>query len=107
MTFTMAAPGAALPPDRKPRARLAPLGNFLKDYTSPGVYEIVRAVTADGQWLFVRADDGSWAVGHLPSETEVKAGLGSLPACRAYVGSGQARTDFDRIQAEAEGAGNG
>ncbi len=109
MTFTVATPGAVLPPARKPKARLAPLGKFRKDWTSPGVSEVVEAVTADGEWMFERSDDGTWEAGHLPTKTVVKSRLGSLSACRTYAGSGKAAADLKRIKAEAatKGEGNG
>ncbi len=108
MTFTVAAPGAALPPARKPKAPAVPLGEFWKGYTSPGVYEVVKAATADGQWLFRRADDGTWeVVKAAPTETVVKPRLRSLPACRSYVAAGKAEADLERIQAKEKGNGSG
>jgi hypothetical protein len=106
MTFMLAVPGAVLPPAAakpKPKRPVAALGMLWKDYTSPGVYEVVKAVTADSEWLFERAEDGTWETGHLPTETVVKTGLRSLPACRAYAGSGRARADLKQIQAHERG----
>ena len=106
MRFSVAGPGTPRPaaPQPKPKPSLAPLARFKKDWTSPGVYEITRAVTAgpDGEpeWLFERSKDGTWATGHFPTETVVKAGLRDLRACRAYAGSGKAAEDLGRIQAE-------
>lgn len=101
-TFTMPPPRAPLPsPPVRPK-RLAPLGKFKKDYTSPGVYEITEAATKDGEWLFRRSDDSTWMTGHLPTRTVVKSPLGSLHACRAYVGSGKARADFEQIKSGSE-----
>lgn len=99
MTFTIIEPGTVIDPPAPPRTSLPRLGKVWKDYTSPGVYEVVKAVTADGEWLFEKAQDGTWDAGHLPTETVVKAGLRSLRACRSYVGSGRAREDLGRIQA--------
>lgn len=106
-TFTMAAPGTALSPPRAPQPRLPRLGKAWREYTGPGVREVVKAVTADGQWLFVRAADGTWSTGHLPTETVVRAGRRSLGSCRTYVGSGKALEDLERIQAEGRENGNG
>lgn len=107
MTFTMSTSGAALPPGRKLKAPLAPLGKVWKDWTVPGCWEPVKAVTTDGEWLFERAEDGTWNTGHLPTETEVKAGRRTLRACRAYVASGAAQGDLNRIQTEGKENGNG
>ncbi len=104
-TFIMAAPSAPRPPARKPKAPLARLGMFWKDCTSPGVYEVIKAVTADGEWLFERAADGTWNAGHLPTETVVKTGLRTLRTCRAYAGSGKARADLERLQANDSNEG--
>jgi hypothetical protein len=106
MTFTAAAPGSALPPPaRKPKSPLAPLGKFRRGCTGPGAYEVVEAVTADSEWMFERAGDGTWMTGHLPTETVVKTGLRDLRACRAYAGSGRAARDLERIQAESTEGG--
>jgi hypothetical protein len=102
MTFTTASPGAGLPPAPPQQPSLPRLGRAWKAYTGPGVYEVVKAVTADGQWLFVRAADGTWSTGHLPSETVVRAGRRSLGSCRAYVGSGQALEDLEQIRAAGQ-----
>jgi hypothetical protein len=106
-TFTIAAPSAPRPAPRKPKAPAARLGKFWRGWTSPDVYEVIKAVTADGEWLFARTGGGTWSTGHLPTETEVKAGLRDLPACRAYAGSGRAREDLERMQAETKENGNG
>ena len=104
--FTLAAPSAPRPLPARPKSPLAALGKFWKDCTSPGVYEVVKAVTDDGEWLFVRAADGTWSAGHLPTETEVKAGLRTLRACRLYAGSGKAAADLRQLQPEkTENAG--
>lgn len=101
MTFTVAPCRAPRPVAQKPS--LAAIGKRWKGYASPGVYEVIKAVTADGQWLFERAQDGTWNAGHLPSETVVKAGLRSLRACRVYAGSGKATADLERIQSHERG----
>jgi hypothetical protein len=100
VTFTLAAPAAppSLPP-AQPKTPLAPLGKRWKGYTAPGVYEVVKAVTVDGEWLFARAADVTWSTGHLPTETEVRTGFRTLRACRLYAGSGGAAADLKRIQA--------
>lgn len=107
MRFAVAAPGTPLTPAApkpKPTGRsVAALGKFWRGWTSPGVYEVIKAVTADGAWLFERAADGTWAAGHLPTEIVVKTGLGTLPACRAYAGSGKAQKDLVRLQAHQRG----
>ena len=100
MIFTLAAPSAPGPLPLKPKARLAPLGKFWREYTSSSVYEVVKAVTADGEWMFEREPNGTWSTGHLPTETVVKVRLRSLGACQAYVASGKAAADLKRIQAK-------
>jgi hypothetical protein len=61
------------------------------------------ARTKDGIWAFAREEDKttSWTVRHLPTKTVTEGFFGSLRQCRAYVASGEAQEDFDRIQAEA------
>lgn len=61
-------------------------------------------MTADGEWIFELAGDGTWSAGHLPTRTEVKNGLRSLPACRRYAGSGRAATDLELTAARAAAA---
>jgi hypothetical protein len=104
MRFSVAERGTALPPPSVQPLKLPRLAHVWKNWTSPGVWGPVKAVTADAEWLFVRAEDGTWAVGHLPTETEVKDGLRSPRACRLYVGEGSAQADLDRIQAEGREA---
>ena len=109
-TFTMAAPGEIFPrPSAQPDVPPAPLWKTRRDWTSLSVYEVVEAVTTDGEWMCELADDGTWTVGHLPTKTVVKPRLRSRGASRAYVASGKARADLDRIQAEAatKGEANG
>lgn len=96
--FTVAPPRIPFPGERTRRPVLPALGKIWRDYTAPGVYEAVQAVTADGQWLFQRQDGGTWATGHLPTKTEVKTGLRTLRACRAYAGSGKAAEDLRQAQ---------
>jgi hypothetical protein len=102
-----AAPGAGIPPSRKPKTPAVSLGEFERGWTSPGVYEVVKAVTADGEWRFERSQDGTWEAGHLPTETEVKTRLRSLSACCSYARSGAARADLERLQSEKMENGNG
>jgi hypothetical protein len=83
-----------------PPAQPARLGKIWKDYITPGVYEPVQAVTADGEWLIERMEDATWFVGHLPTQTEVKGQFKSLRAARVYIARGDARTDYDAITAE-------
>ena len=108
--FTLAPRGAAFPaPVREPKPAgplaSAPIGKSKRDYTASGSYEIVRAMTADGQWLFEMAEDGTWSVGHVPTETVVKTGPRTLRACRVYVGSGKAAAELKRIQDKENGNG--
>ena len=102
MTFTVAAPGTVLDPPRPRRPALPRLGKVWKEHTPSGFYEPVKAVTADGRWLFVRSANGAWSAGHLPTETAVRSGLRSLRACRTYIASGEALEDLERIQAEGK-----
>jgi len=71
-------------------------------------------VTADGKWLMTREEDdaSTWVVAHLPERKIIADCLGSLGQCQAYIGSGQAAEDLERVLAhergEHEGAqGNG
>jgi hypothetical protein len=67
-------------------------------------------VTADGEWLMERSeDDGTtWLVAHLPERVIVADYLGSLAQCQAYVGSGEAQADLERLRAAAgQENGNG
>lgn len=59
--------------------------------------------TRDGIWVLAHEEDDttSWTVGHLPTKTLVADFLSSLKQCRAYVGSGEAQADLERMQAEA------
>ena len=103
MSFTIIEPGTVITPPAPRRPRPSRLAYVERGWTSASVYEPVKAATEtdDGapEWLFVRADDGTWDAGHLPTETEVKTGLRSLGACQAYTGSGRAAADLERIQA--------
>ena len=93
MTFAVAAPGTPLPPASKPKPSLAPL--------KPSRSRWYR-VTSDEVWAFERLEDAgtTWTAAHLPSKTIVCDYLGSLGQCRAYVASGEAKEDLERIQAE-------
>jgi hypothetical protein len=71
--------------------------------TRDGLYQPVKAVTADSQWLFELGEDGAWECGHLPTSTVVERGLRSLHACRVYADSGKAREDLGRVQAHERG----
>lgn len=96
MSFTVAAPGT---PPRTSRRRL-PLAP-LKPSRCPWYRE-----TADGEWAFERGDDDgtTWTVARLPGKTIICGHLGSLGECRAYVASGEAQEDLDRIR-KTEGTG--
>ena len=101
MRFTVvpaAGVGLLIGQHRDPEPPLAPLG---KTRTQDGV--ITGAVTRDGEWVFERQEDGTWAAGHLLSKTVVRAGLPSLPACQAYVASGAARADLELATKENRG----
>lgn len=69
------------------------------------------AQTKDGTWAFAREEDEttSWTVTHLPTRTVMDSCVGTLTDCRAYVATGQAQEDLERIQVEAakNGEGNG
>ena len=107
MSFSVSRPGSPLPPQpRQPKPPLAPLGK-VRTVAGPDGPVIWAALTEDGQWRFERQDDDAttWAVGHVPTRTVVETCLGSLLDCRAYVGSGEAQHDLERIQAEAAAKG--
>jgi hypothetical protein len=66
--------------------------------------------TADGEWLMTREEDdaSTWVVAHLPERVIVADYMASLTECRAYVASGEAQADLERIQAAAgQENGNG
>lgn len=100
MKFSVADRGTALPPPSVQPVKLPRLAHVWKREVRPGVHEAYKAVTAGGEWLF-ELQGRKWAVGHLPTETELKGGFSSPRACRVYVGSGEAQTDLERIQAAA------
>lgn len=104
MTFTLAAPGANCPPPRRPKPPLAPLG-YVKKIPGRNGLEVWAALTADEQWMCERQDDDgtTWSVGHMPSKTVVTSCLGSLTQCRAYIASGEALADLERLQADGKG----
>lgn len=105
MRFTVAEPGTVLAPPSPRQPKLPRLGKVWRGWTSPGVYEPVKAVTADGEWLFERSEDGTWAAGHLPTKTVTDSRVGTLADCRAYVASGQAEADLELIQAQDDKEG--
>lgn len=85
-------------------AVLAPVDKTMLPSRS-GRRECWSAVTKDKEWAFAREEDGttSWTVRHLPTKTVVMDFLGSLRQCRAYVGSGEAREDLERMKGDASG----
>jgi hypothetical protein len=98
MAFTVLPRGTAHPAPPVEPVKLPRLGKVWREETRPGCWETVQAATEDGEWLFER-QGSTWAAGHLPSKTALKNRLGSLRACRLYVGSGDALADLERIQA--------
>jgi hypothetical protein len=64
------------------------------------------AQTKDGTWGMDRLEDTgtTWQVVHRATKTVVADFLGSLRQCRAYVGSGEAQEDLERIRAHEGGA---
>ena len=98
MGFTVAPAGAPAPRYRKaPRVPLAPL--------KPSPCRWYRE-TEDGEWAFERLEDSgtTWVVTRLPMKTVACGYLGSLRQCRAYVASGEAQEDLDRIATQRKGA---
>lgn len=92
-------------PLKSPASQLPALGKIWRNQIRPGTWEAVKAITSDGEWLFER-NGRTWSAGHYPTRTALKTRLRSLRACRAYVGSGEARADLERATATAEtGAG--
>lgn len=75
----------------------APLAKFWKDWTGPGIWEVVKAVTEGGEWMIERQEDATWFVGHLPTQTEVKGGFRTLRAARVYIARGTALADFEAL----------
>lgn len=95
--FAAAPPGTVLTPART-RVPLAPL--------KPSRCRWLRE-TVDGEWRFERLEDAgtTWIVAHAATKTVVCDCLGSLAGCRAYVASGEAQADLERIQS-GQTAGN-
>lgn len=81
-------------------AALAPVDKTMLP-TRGGRRQCWSAVTTDKAWGFAREEDGttSWTVTHLPTRTVVDSFVPTLTDCRAYVASGQAQADLERIQA--------
>ena len=107
MRVTVAPPGTVLPLTRKPKTHLAPVVKTRMLRGRRGL-ECWGAQTTDGVWGMDRLEDTgtTWEVVNKPTETVVCDYLGSLRQCRAYVGSGEAQEDLDRIQAEGKENGN-
>jgi hypothetical protein len=82
-------------PLKSPTSQLPALGKIWRNQIRPGTWEAVQAITGDGEWLFER-HGRTWSAGHYPTRTALKTGLRSLRACRAYVGTGEARADLER-----------
>ena len=84
------------------RTPLAHLGDKTMLPTRGGRPQCWAAETEDGILGFAREEDAatSWTVTHLPTKTVVETFLGSLLDCRAYVGSGEAQADLERLLAE-------
>ena len=63
------------------------------------------ARTTDGLWGFDREDmpGTPWSVTHLPTGTVVDRCVGTLDDCRAYVASGGAQADLERLRAHEDG----
>jgi hypothetical protein len=61
--------------------------------------------TADGEWLLERSEDDrtTWLVAHMPERVIVADYMASLTECRAYVASGEAQADLERILAHERG----
>lgn len=63
------------------------------------------AVTKDKAWTFERQEvpGTPWVVIHLATGIVVDFCVGTLTDCRAYVASGQAQADLERILAHEHG----
>lgn len=85
---------------KAPAVPLAPVDKAMLP-SRGGRRQCWSATTKDGTWGFAREEDRttSWTVRHLPTGTVTAEYLGSLTDCRAYVASGQALADVERIQA--------
>jgi hypothetical protein len=59
--------------------------------------------TADGEWMMTREEDdaSTWVVAHLPERVIVADYMASLTECRAYVASGEAQADLERLTVAA------
>lgn len=73
--------------------------------TRGGGRQCWSATTKDKVWDFTREDEPGtpWSVKHRPTGTVVDCYVGTLTDCRAYVASGQAEADLDRIQSHERG----
>lgn len=67
--------------------------------------ECWAARTTDGIWKFERQETAGtpWAVIHAATGTVVDWYVGTLDDCRAYVASGAAEEDLERLQAHDRG----
>jgi hypothetical protein len=86
----------------------APLAEVSKTRFLPtrgGSVQCWSAVTTDGLWGFDREDmpGTPWSVTHLPTGTVVDRYVGTLDDCRAYVASGEALADLERLRAHERG----
>jgi hypothetical protein len=83
---------------------LAPVDKVMLPSRS-GRRECWSAVTTDGTWSFGRQElpGTPWAVVHRPTGIVVDPWVGTLDDCRAYVASGEAQRDLERIQAHERG----
>lgn len=99
MQFTVADRSAPAPAPARTRPQAPKLGRFRKAYTRPGRYEVVWALTRDGEWLFILCQDGTWDAVSMTAEAVVREGLRSLAACRAWTVTAGAREALDRITA--------
>jgi hypothetical protein len=63
------------------------------------------ATTKDKTWDLAREDEPGtpWSVTHRPTGIVADSHVGTLTDCRAYVASGQALADVERIQAHERG----
>jgi hypothetical protein len=86
-------------------AILAPVDKTRMLPTRGGGTQCWSAVTKDGTWGLDREDEAGtpWSVTHLPTGIVADRYVGTLTDCRAYVASGQALADVERIQAHQRG----
>lgn len=98
-----------MPKTKAPAIPLAPVEKTLFLPTRGGGMQCWRACTTDKAWDFERQEvtGTPWAVLNAATGIVVDSCVGTLDDCRAYVASGQALADLERIEAHERGGHDG